>query len=184
VTRAALLLALAAWHDVGSVPGDRVEHASVTPPEAVAAMRGLSLAVVSQPGFLLARGDDYLRDVEPADQPDLYRCASLMSAGIPVGGSTDAPFGPADPWVAMRTAVERRTSGGALVNGEERISPGAALDLFLAPLAQPGGPARLVKPGVPADLCLLGLPRQEVLTDLTSAHVAVTLSGGEPTFIR
>jgi predicted amidohydrolase YtcJ len=184
VTRAALLLALAAWHDIGSVPGDRVEHASVTPPEAVAAMRGLSLAVVTQPGFLLARGDDYLRDVEPADQPDLYRCASLMSAGIPVGGSTDAPFGPADPWVAMRTAVERRTSGGALVNGEERISPGAALDLFLAPLAQPGGPARLVKPGVPADLCLLGLPRQEVLTDLTSAHVAVTLSGGEPTFIR
>ena len=40
VSRAGLLLALAAWRAVGSIPGDRVEHASVAPPEAVASLRG------------------------------------------------------------------------------------------------------------------------------------------------
>ncbi len=50
VTRAALLLALAVWQEVGSVTGDRIEHASVTPPDVIAAMARLSLTVVTQPG--------------------------------------------------------------------------------------------------------------------------------------
>jgi predicted amidohydrolase YtcJ len=49
VTRAALFLALAVWSEVGSVPGDRVEHASVTPPEAIATLAQLDLTVVTQP---------------------------------------------------------------------------------------------------------------------------------------
>ena len=60
VTRAALLLALAVWQEVGSVEGDRIEHASVTPPEVIAAMAHLSLTVVTQPAFIAARGDAYL----------------------------------------------------------------------------------------------------------------------------
>ena len=60
VTRAALLLALAVWQEVGSVAGDRMEHASVTPPEVIAAMAQLSLTVVTQPAFIAARGDAYL----------------------------------------------------------------------------------------------------------------------------
>ena len=60
VTRAALLLALAVWQEVGSVPGDRIEHASVTPPDVIAVMAQLSLTVVTQPAFVAARGDVYL----------------------------------------------------------------------------------------------------------------------------
>ncbi len=113
VTRAALLLALAVWQEVGSVAGDRIEHASVTPPEVIAAMAQLSLTVVTQPAFIAARGDAYLRDVDPADRADLYRCASLLEGGVAVGGSTDAPFGPDDPWLAIRAASERLAPSGA-----------------------------------------------------------------------
>ncbi len=117
VSRAGLLLALAAWRAVGSVPGDRIEHAAVTPLEAVPFLRELSLTVVTQPAFIAARGDGYLAEVEPADRPDLYRCASLQEGGVSVGGSTDAPFGPDDPWV--------RRAGGRWSAGPPAARPSA-----------------------------------------------------------
>ena len=40
VTRVELVLALAAWDDVGAAPGDRVEHAAVAPVDLVAALAG------------------------------------------------------------------------------------------------------------------------------------------------
>ena len=100
VTRTALVLALAAWEVVGTRPGDRIEHGAVIPLELAARIAELELTVVTQPGFVAERGDDYLRDVDPGDRADLWRCATLRAAGIPVGGSTDAPFGHPDPWRA------------------------------------------------------------------------------------
>jgi predicted amidohydrolase YtcJ len=182
VSRAGLLLALAAWHEVGSIQGDRVEHASVTPPEAVTALRELGLTVVTQPAFLSARGDQYLAEVEPADRPDLYRCASLQDAGVPVGGSTDAPFGPDDPWVAVRAAVERRAASGTLVGSDRGLAPAAALDLFLGSPEHPGGPRRRVAAGAPADLCLLDVPLRTALLEPSHRHVATTIAGGERTY--
>ena len=146
VSRAGLLLALAAWRAVGSIPGDRVEHASVVPPEAVSSLRDLSLTVVTQPAFIAARGDAYLAEVDPADRPDLYRCASLQDGGVAVGGSTDAPFGPDDPWVAIRAAIERRAASGAPVGSDRGLEPASALGLFLGPPAAAGGTAPACDP--------------------------------------
>jgi predicted amidohydrolase YtcJ len=178
VSRAGLLLALAAWGQVGSVPGDRVEHAAVTPLEAVPFLRELSLTVVTQPAFLAARGDGYLAEVEPDDQPDLYRCASLQEGGVAVGGSTDAPFGPDDPWCAVQAAVERRAASGAPVGADRGLEPASALDLFLGPPEYPGGPRRRVVPGAPADLCLLDVPLAVALRGPSSGHVATTITRG------
>jgi predicted amidohydrolase YtcJ len=182
VSRAGLLLALAAWRAVGSVPGDRVEHGSVVPLEVVASLRELSLTVVTQPGFLAARGDAYLAEVEPADRPDLYRCASLQEGGVPVGGSTDAPFGPDDPWVAIRAAIERRAASGATVGSDRGLEPSAALDLFLGPPEHPGRPRRRVTPGATADLCLLDVPLRTALLEPDRRHVAATFAGGRLTY--
>jgi predicted amidohydrolase YtcJ len=83
VTRVALVLALAAWHDVGSVTGDRIEHGAVIPLEFVADIRELGLSVVTQPSFVSERGDDYRRDVDAADQDDLGRCRRLLDGEYP-----------------------------------------------------------------------------------------------------
>jgi predicted amidohydrolase YtcJ len=182
VSRAGLLLALAAWHAVGSVQGDRIEHASVVPLEVVASLRELSLTVVTQPGFLAARGDAYLAEVEPDDRPDLYRCASLQEGRVPVGGSTDAPFGPDDPWAAIRAAIERRAASGATVGSDRGLEPAAALDLFLGPPEHPGGPRRQVVPGAAADLCLLDVPLRTALREPDRGHVAVTFARGQRTY--
>jgi predicted amidohydrolase YtcJ len=114
--------------------------------------------VVTQPGFLADRGDDFLRDVDPRDRGDLYRCASLLQAGIPVALSSDAPYGPLDPWAVINAAVARRTPSGQVAGHGEAITFTRALDAYLTPPGDPGGPPRRVRPGLPADLVVLQAP--------------------------
>lgn len=178
VTRAALLLALAAWDDAGAVAGDRVEHAAVAGPAEADRLAAAGITVVTQPNFVAERGDAYLADVDPVDRPDLWPCASLLERGVSVGGGTDAPFGHADPWRAIASATTRRTPRGQILGAEERLDPERALQLFLTPLAAPGGRTRRVAVGEPADLCLLHLPLAAILEAPSSAHVALTFIGG------
>jgi predicted amidohydrolase YtcJ len=176
VTREALVLLLAALGDAGPRPGDRIEHAALVPPELIPELARLGLRVVTQPGFLADRGDDFLRDVPPADRPDLYRCATLLSAGVPVALSSDAPFGPLDPWAVIAAAVTRRTPSGQVAGPGERITFAQALDAYLAPPGDPGGPPRRAGPGLAADLVVLRAPLAEAarLTD----PVRAVLAGG------
>ncbi|RMF21943.1 MAG: amidohydrolase [Deltaproteobacteria bacterium] len=192
VTRASLLFALAAFEQAGTASGDRIEHASVAPPQAVAHIAELGLAVVTQPGFVYERGDTYLRDVDESDRPWLYRLRGLLRAGVPLAGSTDAPLGGADPWVAMRAAVERRSRDGAPLGPDEALTPEEALALFTSVATEPGRPSRTspssgwrvvatgrpsqeiaahrlamaIGPGRPAELCLLDRPWKEARTRL------------------
>ncbi len=179
VTRAALVLALAAWDAVGPWRTDRIEHAAVVPPELVTLVRRAGVTVVTQPNFIAERGDRYLAEVEPADRPHLYPCASLLNDDIPVGAGTDAPFGHPDPWAAIRAAVDRRTVAGAVLGGAERIPPARALELFLTSQRRPGGPPRTVAIGRFADLVLLDAGLADVLADPDHRHVAATIRGGE-----
>lgn len=178
VTRAALLLALAAWDDARPATGDRVEHAAVAGPDEAVRLAAAGITVVTQPGFVTERGDAYLADVDPEDRPDLWPCASLLDNGVAVGGSTDAPFGHADPWRAIAAATTRRTLGGRLLGAEERLDPAWALKLFLTSPDDPGGLPRRVAVGRPADLCLLRRPLDAALEEPSSAHVAATVVSG------
>lgn len=155
VTRTALVLLCAALDEVGPVPGDRIEHASIVPAALLPTLRRLGVVVVTQPGLLATRGDDYLRDVEPESLPDLYRHATLLGAGVPVALSTDAPYTDPDPWRAMSQAVARRTHGGTVIGADERVSSEVALDGFTTRGDAPAGPPRRVESGAVADLCLV-----------------------------
>ncbi|MEZ5140426.1 MAG: amidohydrolase family protein [Acidimicrobiales bacterium] len=177
VTRLGLVLALAAWEDAGAADGDRIEHGSVLPIELLATVAELGLTVVTQPALLRARGDAYLVDVDPDDVDHLYRCGSLIDAGIPVGLSTDAPFGPADPWLAIAAATDRRSSSGQVV-GAARPSPRPTPSTGCSPRRR----LLAVRPGAsrsaPADLVLLDRPLAEALADPSAERVRRTWIGG------
>ena len=187
VTRAALVLALAAWGVAGVGPGDRIEHGAVIPPELGAELAARHLTVVTQPGFVFERGDDYLGDVDPRDRPFLYPCRSLLDRGALVAGSTDSPYTDGDPWSAIAAASSRRTVGGRRLVPSEAIAPHRALALFLGELAAPGGPARRVAVGATADLCLLDGRLIDVLAAPSADRVVATfragrrIHGGSPT---
>jgi predicted amidohydrolase YtcJ len=184
VTRAELVFAVAAFADAGSIPGDRIEHAAVAPPEVVAWLAETPLTVVTQPNFIRERGDGYAAQVEPGDRPWLYRGRGFLDAGVLLGGGTDAPFGDPDPWRAMQAAVDRRSAGGLILGPGEGLSPGQALALFTSPAHAPGAAPRRVEVGAPADLCLLDRSWRQARLELTSAHVAATLCGGRITWRR
>lgn len=157
VTRVQAALLIAALERAGARPGDRMEHASVLGTDMIGPLASLGVTVVTQPGFVHARGDRYRSDVDPSDRGDLWRLASLLDAGVAMGGGTDAPFGPADPWLAVRAAVTRTTSGGNVLGLGERVDALTALGLFLGRPEAPSVP-RKVAPGQPADLCVLSEP--------------------------
>ncbi|MCU1379073.1 MAG: Amidohydrolase 3 [Acidimicrobiales bacterium] len=168
VTRLQLIVFLAA----GPRPGDRIEHGAVIPPELIAEVARLGLVVVTQPNFVAERGEQYRTDVDPDDLPSLYRCGSLLRAGVAVAAGTDAPFGGADPWAAMRAAVHRT------LGPDERVGPAQALTLFLGAAAEPARPRTLDR-GTPADLCLLRVPLDVQLRELDAANVRLTMVAGE-----
>ncbi|HEX4181334.1 MAG TPA: amidohydrolase family protein [Caulobacteraceae bacterium] len=182
VTAGELALTLAAFETAGAAPGDRIEHGGVIPAEALPVIARLGLTVVTQPGFVFERGDRYRADIDLSEQADLYRCASLIGAGIPVAASSDAPYSPPDPWAAMRAAVHRRTRADELLGEAERVGAAVALGLYLGDPRDPGGPPRRVAAGEAADLCLLSVPLAEALESLRPDLVAATIIAGRIVF--
>jgi predicted amidohydrolase YtcJ len=177
VTREALALLLAALDIAGPHPDDRIEHGALVPEELVPELARRGLSVVTQPGFLAVRGDDYLRDVPEEEHADLYRARSLLAAGVPLALSSDAPYGPLDPWVVMRAATRRRTAAGEVVGAHERLSPRQALDGYSAAPETPGI-ARRLGIGTPADLVLLHGPLSRVLAEPGAESVRAVVIGG------
>lgn len=172
-----LAFALEALGAAGSHPGDRIEHASVSPADMLPRMRELGVTVVTQPNFIWERGDQYLRDVPAEEQPWLYRARAFTATGIALAGGTDAPFGSADPWRAMQTAVDRRTRAGEVLGAAEATSPEEALELFTGSPRRPGSPVKLAV-GARADLCLLDRPWQAARKNLAAARVVSTIRDG------
>jgi len=184
VTRSEIHFALAALETAGAMRGDRLEHASVAPPEALEMARRLGLTIVTQPNFVSERGDAYLADVDSVDLPHLYRLRAWIDAGVALGGGTDAPFGRPDPWQAMRAAVDRQTPSRTVLGGGEALCPERALGLFLTEPSDPGGALREVAVGRCADLCLLDIPWREARTELNAEHVAATIRNGDLIWAR
>jgi predicted amidohydrolase YtcJ len=180
VTLAELVFALGAITEAGALPGDRIEHAAVAPPDTLPLIVKLGLTVVTQPNFIAERGDAYLRDVDPADIPWLCRLRGFRDAGISLAGGTDAPFGDADPWKAMAAAVSRRSASGILMGADEAVTPEEALGLFTTEPLNPGGSVRSIRVGLPADLCLIDRPWSAARSDLAKVGVAMTLKEGQP----
>ena len=175
VTAATLAFAIAAWREAGARRGDRIEHGSVISPAAVPPVAALGLTVVTQPAFVAERGDRYLAEYED-DHDDLYRCATLIAAGVPVAGSSDAPYALPDPWRAIEAAVQRRTSSGQILGAAERLPFERAHDLFTGDPLDPGRGHRRVAPGAPADLVLLHRPLEKTLP--CAADVRATYRAG------
>lgn len=179
VTVAELVFALGALEMAGGHPGDRIEHAALVPPDILPLLAARRVTVVTQPNFIFERGDVYQREVDAPDQPWLYRLRGLQDAGIALAGSTDAPFGQPNPWLAMQAAVERRSRNGIILGAAEALSPEAALRLFLSPLSAPGANPRRLEEGARADLCLLDSNWQQARTALDQVKIVACFRKGQ-----
>ena len=176
-TEVELVFALAALEDAGVVRGDRIEHAGIAPDHLVAEIARMGLWVVSQPHFISERGDQYSATVEARDLPSLYRLRAFVSAGIPLAGGSDAPFGSPDPWAASAAAVSRTTASGLHLGPEEALTPEQAISLFLADPIDITR-QRCIEIGSGADLCLLDRPWAAARLRLSADDVKMTIAKG------
>lgn len=179
VSSTELLFALACLSDTGVLRGDRIEHAAVTPAKSVEQISELGLRVVSQPHFILERGEQYLKDVDYCEQPSLYRLRSFIDGGVPLAGGSDAPFGSVNPWLAMAAATTRKTNNGKEIGASEALRPEAALGLYTSCPEHPGVIQRRVGAHEPADLCLLNTSWEQTRTRLAATLVRATWIQGE-----
>lgn len=184
VTRTELIFALSSIITAGHFAGDRIEHASITPDEAIPLMQRAQVAVVTQFSFIKERGDQYLRDVAPQHHELLYRGRAFLDAGVPLAGSSDAPYGSPDPWLAMRTAVDRTSLNGICIGKAEKLTAEQALALFTTHAELPGASTRMIAPGEPADFCLLDRCWNSARDRLNCNDVLATIKDGEPIYFR
>jgi len=140
----------------------RIEHASLTPPRLFAGLRSAGACLVVQPGFVLS--DVWLRDrIGPERARWAYAFRSLIDQGIPLAGSSDAPYDAADPWRAMRAAVRRQDELGRSANPgpDQALTEIEALNLFTRGSHQALGEREggQLEPGAPADFVILDVRR-------------------------
>lgn len=144
VSSTTLAIAIAALDAVGVLPGDRIEHAAVCDNSAADRLAELGIIVVSQPSVYARHAATFERDSDPTDRPWLWRYHELLSRGVRVVASSDAPYGDPDPWFTIRYASHREPS----------LTPATVLGSYLTEPTNPAGPPRTVTVGAPADLCL------------------------------
>jgi predicted amidohydrolase YtcJ len=173
VTRAELMLTLAALEMAGPVWGDRIEHAAIADNAAIAWMKKLGVIVVTQPNFITEREAAYLKDVPAEDHQNLWRLKAFADAGLNIAAGSDAPFGSPNPWAAMAAAVSRPQGFAG-----EAVSPEAALGLYTKPANNAGGQPRRIELGAPADICVLDTAWEKARRNLADVKVQATWVGG------
>ena len=112
-------------------PHDRLEHGALIGADLIKPLRDLGIPVVTQPGFISDRGEQFRSTVRPDEIVDLYRYKSLLDAGIVVIASSDAPYGPTNPWICQATAQDRQTEIGKSLNIAECVTAEEALAGYL-----------------------------------------------------
>jgi len=182
-TLVAALAAFAGVRGAGrSARRHRLEHVAECPPPLVGRIAALGLTVVTNPAFVHWRGDAYVEETAPGARRWLYRTRSLLGAGIPLAGASDAPVVPASPWIGIAAARSRRTAGGIVLGPAERVGAAAALRLFTTGAAFVLGADRLGRlvPGGPADLVVVEPdPLRASPDEVFAARVRLTLVAGE-----
>lgn len=158
VSAVALAIAIGVLDSVGTLEGDRIEHAAVCSDDAADRIAELGVVVITQPGIWSARGSEMTARIDPSERHLLWRYGTLLDRGVRVAVSSDAPYGSGDPWNTIRAAATR--------DGPDRVAPDVALRSLLADPLDPGGPPRTVRRGAPADLLLLDCPLATALARL------------------
>lgn len=164
----------------------RIEHFAVATDAQIERAAALGLTAVPQGVFISDFGDGMMAAVEPEVAPLIYRMKSLLKAGMVLPGSSDAPVSDGNPLVSLHDMVNRRTSSGALLGPEERLTVEEAVRAYTFGSAYAVGQERdkgQLRVGQLADFAalsddLFAIP-QETIRDVT---VGATVIGGEMVF--
>lgn len=146
----------------------RIEHASLTPPALWPALERVRPSLVVEPHFV--ETDRWLvTRLGPERARWTYAFRTLTDHGLLLGGASDSPVEPLDPWTGLRAAVDRapRSEFGRLT-ASERLAPIEAFQLYTRNAGAILGEPALGRLAV-------GSPADFVVTSATSLDAALAL---------
>jgi predicted amidohydrolase YtcJ len=104
----------------------RIEQCTICPPDLRNRVRTQHIVPAMQPAFFWEFGDGYIRNFGRHRAARMFQVNSLIAAGIPVAGSSDAPVTHYAPLFGIKQALTRRTMAGDV------CGPGECVDLTTA----------------------------------------------------
>lgn len=172
------------WND-GPEPYVRVEHITNPSEDSIRKAAEKGIGFVTQPIFLYAEIESYLKNLGPERMKDCYPVRHLLESGVRLCFSTDAPATswavPSDPFPNLKGAVTRTAWDGTDCGAEQAVDIETALILYTKESAEMVGFERLgqLKEGYKADFAvldrdILAIPPEE----LDQVSVAETYIGG------
>lgn len=162
--------------------GHRLEHCAQCPPGLARRLAAAGIAVVTQPAFIHRHGERYLATIPPDRQKYLYPLNILLTEGVTLAGSSDAPLSPPSPLLGIKAAIDRRTREGRRVGADQGLDLDQALDLYTRRAARvmgQGSSLGSLEPGKLADVVILDGDLTSVAVEsLAEIKVWKTIVGG------
>ena len=161
----------------------RIEHCGICPPDLRARVAAQGIVPIMQPAFFWEFGDGYIANYGQHRADAMFPARSLIAAGVPVAGSSDAPVTHCAPLFGIEQALTRATSDGQVCGPDERVDLTTAIRMHtingaFASFEEHGKGS--LEPGKLADLVVLGDDIARVpVKDLRHLPVTMTVVGGE-----
>ena len=176
------------------VPRQRLEHCAECPPMLMRKLARSGVTVVTQPGFIYWRGDNYMERVDWELVPFLYDSTEMDRLGVPLAFGSDSPIIDPSPWKGIYSSVTSLTKTGKqfprlssdLDYGGQRpnsMTIGEALRTYSIGGAKAEGTEALkgiIRRGMLADLTLLDdIFDENTPETIEHTHAEMTIVGGE-----
>ncbi|MEM9223368.1 MAG: amidohydrolase [Pseudomonadota bacterium] len=108
----------------------RVEHCCYVTPAILQRLQRLSVIDSSATGFMYDLGDAYRKNRGAEAIAHMWPHRSLIDAGVPAPGHSDAMICRANPFTALWSLIARKTDTGADLDGSQKITRAEALACY------------------------------------------------------
>lgn len=167
-------------------PSIRIEHVTLPTEQAMKRMAEARIGIVTQPVFLYAEIESYLKNLGADRTKTTYPVKTMLDAGIEVAFSSDAPgtawADPVNPFLGIKSAVTRTAYDGTDTGQEERIDVATAIELYTRAAQELTRIPAIgqLKPGYYADFIILDQDILEIDPQkIDELQVVETYMGGE-----
>ncbi len=161
----------------------RIEHCAICPADLRDRVRAQRIVPAMQPAFFWEFGDGYLQNYGRPRADTMFPVKSLIAAGVPVAGSSDAPVTHYAPLFGIEQALTHRTMAGDVCGSDERVDLTTAIRMHTihgAFASFEEGFKGSLEVGKAADLVVLAEDLSRVpIERLRDVGVAMTVVGGE-----
>ncbi|MEM6678937.1 MAG: amidohydrolase [Pseudomonadota bacterium] len=136
----------------------RVEHCCNVTPGILERLKRLQVVDSSATGFMYDLGDAYIAHRGPAAMAQMWPHRTLIEAGVPAPGHSDAMVCQANPFLALWSMVTRQSDTGGDLCADQAVSRAEALAAYTVLGAYSGREETIkgaLRPGMLADLAIL-----------------------------